>query len=64
MGRKRSRKRERRAAQRTGGTWSSPVLDYEPDPDLFDDDGLLWLVLIGAGVALMARELRKARGRS
>nr|WP_204261818.1 hypothetical protein [Blastococcus saxobsidens] len=31
---------------------------------LFDDGGLLWLVLIGAGVALMARELRKARGRS
>jgi hypothetical protein len=33
-------------------------------PDgLFGDGGILWLVLIGAGVALLASELRKARRR-
>jgi hypothetical protein len=31
--------------------------------DLFDDGGLLWLVLIGAGVALLLSEVRKARRR-
>ncbi|MBB3084863.1 hypothetical protein [Geodermatophilus sabuli] len=30
---------------------------------LFDDGGLLWLVLIGAGVALLVSEVRKARRR-
>ncbi|MGY1848896.1 hypothetical protein [Blastococcus sp. SYSU DS1021] len=30
---------------------------------LLDDGGLLWLVLIGAGIALLVKELRKARGR-
>ena len=32
-------------------------------PFLFRDGGLLWLVLIGAGVALLVSELRKARRR-
>ena len=31
--------------------------------DLFRDGGILWLVLIGAGVALLMSELRKARRR-
>lgn len=30
---------------------------------LFSDGGILWLVLIGAGVALLMSELRKARRR-
>jgi hypothetical protein len=30
---------------------------------LFRDGGVLWLVLIGAGVALLMSELRKARRR-
>jgi hypothetical protein len=30
---------------------------------LFEDGGFLWLVLIGAGVALLVSELRKARRR-
>jgi hypothetical protein len=30
-------------------------------PFLFRDGGILWLVLIGAGVALLLSELRKAR---
>ena len=30
---------------------------------LLDDGGLLWLVLIGAGIALLLQELRKARSR-
>ena len=30
-------------------------------PFLFRDGGILWLVLIGAGVALLVSELRKAR---
>ncbi|MGY2003897.1 hypothetical protein [Blastococcus sp. SYSU DS1024] len=30
---------------------------------LLDDAGLLWLVLIGAGIALLVKELWKARGR-
>ena len=30
---------------------------------LFQDGGILWLVLIGAGVALLMSELRKARRR-
>jgi hypothetical protein len=30
---------------------------------LFRDGGILWLVLIGAGVALLASEVRKARRR-
>jgi hypothetical protein len=30
---------------------------------LFDDGGLLWLVLLGAGVALLVSEVRKARRR-
>ena len=29
----------------------------------FRDGGLIWLVLVGAGVALLVKELRKARGR-
>ncbi len=33
------------------------------DLTLFRDGGLLWLVLIGAGVALLVSELRKARWR-
>jgi hypothetical protein len=32
-------------------------------PFLFGDGGILWLVLIGAGVALLVSELRKARAR-
>jgi hypothetical protein len=32
-------------------------------PFLFRDGGILWLVLIGAGVALLVSELRKARAR-
>ncbi len=31
--------------------------------DLFGGGGLLWLVLIGAGVALLLSEIRKARRR-
>ncbi len=31
--------------------------------DLFVDGGLLWLLLIGAGVALLLSEVRKARRR-
>jgi hypothetical protein len=30
---------------------------------LFQDGGILWLVLIGAGVALLMNEVRKARRR-
>lgn len=30
---------------------------------LFEDGGFLWVVLIGAGVALLVSELRKARRR-
>ncbi|MFP5372967.1 MAG: hypothetical protein ACLGI3_19805 [Actinomycetes bacterium] len=30
---------------------------------LFDDGGLVWIVLIGSGVALLVSELRKARRR-
>jgi hypothetical protein len=30
---------------------------------LFEDGGILWLVLIGAGAALLVSELRKARRR-
>jgi hypothetical protein len=30
---------------------------------LFQDGGILWLVLIGAGLALLVSELRKARRR-
>ena len=30
---------------------------------LFEDGGFLWVVLIGAGVALLVTELRKARRR-
>jgi hypothetical protein len=30
---------------------------------LFEDGGFLWLILIGAGVALLVSELRKARRR-
>ena len=30
-------------------------------PFLFRDGGLLWLVLIGAGLALLVSEMRKAR---
>ncbi|MGY1602682.1 hypothetical protein [Geodermatophilus sp. SYSU D00815] len=30
---------------------------------VFEDGGLLWVVLIGAGVLLLARELRRSRGR-
>ena len=30
---------------------------------LFDDGGILWLVLIGAGAALLLSELRRARRR-
>lgn len=30
---------------------------------LFADGGLVWLVLVGAGVALLANELRRARRR-
>jgi hypothetical protein len=32
-------------------------------PMLFDDGGILWLVLIGTGIALLVKELRKARHR-
>jgi hypothetical protein len=31
---------------------------------LFADGGIVWLVLVGAGVALLAGELRRARRRS
>ncbi len=34
------------------------------DAGIFADGGVLWLVLIGAGVALLASELRRARRRS
>ncbi|CCG05056.1 hypothetical protein [Blastococcus saxobsidens] len=30
---------------------------------LLDDGGLLWVLLIGAGIALLVKELRKARRR-
>ncbi|SEK28796.1 hypothetical protein SAMN04515665_101317 [Blastococcus sp. DSM 46786] len=30
---------------------------------LFEDGTLLWILLVGAGVALLARELRKPRSR-
>ncbi len=33
------------------------------DAGIFADGGVLWLVLIGAGVALLVRELRRARRR-
>ena len=32
-------------------------------PFLFRDGGILWLILIGAGVALLVGELRKTRAR-
>ncbi|TYP89762.1 hypothetical protein [Blastococcus xanthinilyticus] len=31
---------------------------------LLDDGGVLWVVLIGAGVALLVKELRKTRNRA
>ncbi|MGY1916070.1 hypothetical protein [Blastococcus sp. SYSU DS0973] len=31
---------------------------------LFDDGALLWVLLVGAGLALLVRELRKPRGRA
>jgi hypothetical protein len=34
------------------------------DVGFFSDGGVLWLVLIGAGVALLVSELRRARRRS
>ena len=39
---------------------SGEALGAEP---VFEDGGFLWLVLIGAGVALLVSELRKARRR-
>ena len=33
------------------------------DPGFLADGGVLWLVLIGAGVALLVKELRRARRR-
>jgi hypothetical protein len=33
------------------------------DPDFLADGGFLWVVLIGAGMALLASELRRARRR-
>ncbi len=34
------------------------------DPGILDDGGLVWLLLVGAGVALLVNELRRARRRS
>jgi hypothetical protein len=34
------------------------------DFGLFADGGIVWIVLVGAGVALLANELRRARRRS
>ena len=31
---------------------------------LFEDGGVVWILVTGAGVALMVKELRKARGRA
>ena len=34
------------------------------DVGFFADGGIVWLVLVGAGVALLVNELRRARRRS